>query len=318
MPAISVLLPVYNGGAFFEKAVESILAQSFADFELLIGDDGSTDGSGDVARRLAGRDARIRLISRENRGLVATLNELADAAAGSLLARMDADDIALPTRFQTQVDFMQAHAECVCVGGGQILIDEADRKIAPVIAPPDDRRIQEIALQGSGSICHPTAMIRAEVLRAVGGYRRDFYPAEDLDLWLRLGEAGKLANVPEPVLLYRVHSNSISGQSAQGRQRDAVRRACEAAWARRGLAGIVLSDTSAWRPSDNVDSLLRYTVKCGWMAFGSGFRATASAYGRKAIRLAPTSVEAWKLWAVSTFKRGGGDARERADALAAK
>src|SRR4051812_4518709 len=98
-PAVSVLLPVYNGGRHFRAALESILAQSFVDFECLVLDDGSTDGSGDMARQLAAADSRVRVIQRENRGLVATLNELVGLARGALLARMDADDVALPERF---------------------------------------------------------------------------------------------------------------------------------------------------------------------------------------------------------------------------
>jgi hypothetical protein len=303
MPAVSVLLPVYNGGAFFVKAVESILGQTFTDFELLILDDGSSDGSGLVAEGIARRDARVRVIRRENRGLVATLNELIAAARGELLARMDADDVALPSRFQRQVELLREHPEVVCVGAGQILIDEHGRKITRIDAPPDDARIQDLALHGAGSICHPTAMIRADAIRATGGYRKDYYPAEDLDLWLRLGELGKLANVSEPLLLYRVHSGSISGQAAQTRQRDAARRGCSDAWARRGLVGMDFRDSAGWRGGDDANSRLRYLMQCGWMAFNAGFGETAVAYAVKSIRQAPMSREAWKLLGIATFKR---------------
>ncbi|MEP6501863.1 MAG: glycosyltransferase [Betaproteobacteria bacterium] len=305
LPAVSVLLPVYNGGAFFAKAVESILAQTFADFELLIVDDGSTDRSGAIAEDFSRRDARVHVTRRENRGLVATLNELVGTARGALLARMDADDIALPERLQRQVDYLREHGDVVCVGAGQILIDERDRKITQIHAPVDDARIQDLALHGAGSICHPTAMIRADAIRATDGYRKAYYPAEDLDLWLRLGELGKLGNIAEPLLLYRVHSGSISGQAAQTRQRDAARRACVDAWERRGLVGMDFRDSAGWRGGDDPTARLRYLIQCGWMAFNAGFGETAVAYAFKSIRQAPTSREAWQLLGISTFKRAG-------------
>jgi glycosyltransferase involved in cell wall biosynthesis len=306
-PAVSVLLPVYNGGVFLEPALESIRAQTFTDFECLVLDDGSTDGSGDVAQRIANRDVRFRVIRRENRGLVATLNELLGEARGELIARMDADDVALPDRFARQVEFMAANPQVVCLGGGQILMDERGRPIAPIEPPVDDRAIQESALRGHGSICHPTAMIRASALQALGGYRPAFYPAEDLDLWLRLGELGELANLAEPVIFYRVHSGSISGAAAGGRQREAGRRACADAWQRRGRGDVVYEAGAAWRPDSDVDSRYRFVVDYGWRAYFAGFRATSRAYAVKAIRLRPWRQAGWRLLvkAVATSKARG-------------
>lgn len=298
-PAVSVLLPVYNGGSFLKPALESILAQSFTDFECLVLDDGSTDGSGDVAQAVARDDARVRVIQRENRGLVATLNELFSQARGDLIARMDADDIALPDRFLHQVEFMRAHPDVVCLGGGQILIDERGRRIGPIVPPVDDLAIQEIALRGHGSICHPTVMMRADALRAIGGYRRDFYPAEDLDLWLLLGELGPLANLAEPVIHYRIHSGSISGMAASGRQRDAMRGACAAAWCRRQRTDVVFEAGDAWRPTGEADSRFRFIVDYGWRAYMSGYGGTARVYGLKAIRVQPWRRDGWHLLATT-------------------
>ena len=302
-PTVSVLIPVYNGGAFLAKALRSVLAQTYADFECLVLDDGSTDGSAAVVESIARNDSRVRLVRRENRGLVSTLNELAQLAEGELIARMDADDVALPTRFQQQVAFLAAHPEVVCVGGGHWIIDEVDRTIAEVRHPTDDARIQALALRGHTTICHPAAMMRASALRAVGGYRAEFYPTEDLDLWLRLGEIGRLANLPEPVIRYRFHSGSISGQAAQGRQRQAAARTCEAAWARRGLTGITFDATEAWRPSEDRASRLKFALRYGWMAYNAGFRATAIAYGVKALKIQATSVDSWRLLVVALVKR---------------
>ncbi len=301
-PAVSVLIPVYNGGAFFRAAVESVLAQTFRDFECLILDDGSTDESGKIADELARGDDRVRVIHRENRGLVATLNELVAAARGDLLARMDADDLCLPTRFARQVQFFEQHPEAVCVGCAYWMIDEADRTITHIRVPVDDATLQQSMLRGHSPISHPTAMIRAEPLRRLGGYRREFYPAEDFDLWLRLGELGTLANLPDPLIRYRVHSGSISGQATQGRQRDAARRACADAWTRRGVTDGRFEATSEWRPDETRASRMRFALQYGWMAYAGGFRRTALVYALKAVRVLPTSLGGWRLLAIAALR----------------
>ena len=233
-PRVSVLLPGYNAGSYLDAAVRSILEQSLEDLELVVIDDGSTDGSGEVLRKHAQVDSRVRLISRENRGLVATLGELIDNARGELLARMDADDIALPDRFRAQVRFLEENPRTVCIGGGIILIDENAKELnqKPNVVGKD--HVQRRELEGRMPICHPAAMFRASAIAKVGGYRPEAYPSEDLDLWLRLGEVGHLDNVPEAVLRYRVHSTSISVQQSD-RQIAKMRDACEAAWKRRNI-----------------------------------------------------------------------------------
>jgi hypothetical protein len=305
-PTVSVLIPVYNGGSFFADALQSILEQSFADFECIVVDDGSTDGSGALAEAIAARDGRFRVVRRENRGLVATLNELVSLARGELLARMDADDIALCDRLALQVAFMNEHPEVVCVGGGQILMDETGRLISSIAPPTGDDDIQQLTLRGHGSICHPTAMIRKGALLEVGGYRSQYYPAEDLDLWLRLGERGKLANLAVPVLHYRIHSGSISGQAAQGRQRAAGRHACQDAWERRGVTDVTFEASGSWRPTEERESRLLFALQYGWMAHSSGFRDTAVAYGLKAFAINPLRTSTWRLLVAAVFKRPRG------------
>jgi glycosyltransferase involved in cell wall biosynthesis len=296
------MLPVYNGAAFLESALRSILAQTWRDFECLVIDDGSTDGSGDVAERVARGDDRVRVIRRENRGLVATLNEMLSLARGRLIARMDADDISLPDRFARQVEFLAANPDVVCVGGGQVLMDERGLRIALVTPPVADQDVQESALRGHGSICHPTAMIRIDVLRALGGYRAAHYPAEDLDLWLRLGEAGRLANLGEPVLFYRIHSGSISGAAASGGQREAARRACVEAWARRQRTDIVFEAGTAWRPSNDADSRYKFALEYGWRAYQSGFGATALAYAWRSVKIKPLKPDGWRIMGLQLLR----------------
>jgi glycosyltransferase involved in cell wall biosynthesis len=302
-PAVSVLIPVYNGGKFFRAAVESVLAQTFRDFECLILNDGSTDGSGAVADELARNDSRVRVVHRENRGLVATLNELVAAARGELIARMDADDLCMPTRLEKQVDFFSRRPETVCLGSSHWLIDERDRSITVIRPPGDDASIQRLALAGHTAICHPSAMMRTASVRDLGGYRDEFYPTEDLDLWLRLGEIGALANLTEPLICYRMHSASISGQATQGRQRDAARRSCAAAWSRRGMKDAQFEANDEWRPDETPASRMSFALQYGWMAYSSGFRKTAMIYALKAIRLLPGRKEGWRLLAVSLLRR---------------
>lgn len=295
MPLISVLLPVYNGEKYLDAAIASIVRQTFGDFELLVLDDGSTDGSGAIADRWAAIEPRIRVIHRENRGLVVTLNELVNAAAGKYFARMDADDVALSDRLARQIQYLELQADVVCVGGSQLLIDEADRPIATIHALLDDSSIQSQALRGHGTICHPSAMMRAAAVKKLLGYRAEYFPAEDLDLWLRLGEIGRLANLPETIIQYRIHSQSISALAAQGRQRDAGRKVCEAAWVRRGLTGMVYEAGGAWRADDTTKSQYRFLLDYGWRALMSGYRQTAWVYGMRAIKMAPMNSSGWKL-----------------------
>lgn len=297
---VSVLMPVYNGEKYVAQAVESILAQTFGNFELILIDDGSRDGTLPILQSFAAGDARVRLVSRENKGLVATLNEMLQMARGMFLARMDADDIALPDRFARQVQFLREHPETVCVGGAFRLIDEADRLLTTLFPPTTNDEIERSVLAGHGALCHPTVMMRRDALVKAGGYDAAYYPAEDLNLWLHLGEIGELANLDAPVLRYRLHGNSISEQAGL-KQRDAMRRACEAAWKRRGIDGTFTAG-DAWRPGTDATSRHDYMVKYGWWAWRSRQRKTAAIYGWKAVRVQPFSLAGWRLLLVALVK----------------
>lgn len=312
MPTVSVLLPVHNGERWLDAALASVRRQTYADFELLVLDDGSSDGSRAIAERHAAADARVRVVSRANRGLVATLNELLAQARGELVARMDADDIALADRFARQVAFLREHTEVVCVGGDVRLIDEEDRFLRTQHMLEHDADIQREALRGHTTICHPCAMIRTDALRAVGGWRSDHYPTEDLDLWLRLGEVGRLANLRGAVLEYRLHAGSISAAGAEGRQRAAARRCCEDAWQRRSIADGRFDAGAPWRPGPDRASRQRFLLRYGWWAWHSGERRTSAVYALKALRLAPWSRRGWTLLACAAFKPGGGRREEAA------
>jgi glycosyltransferase involved in cell wall biosynthesis len=297
---ISVVMPVYNARRYVAEAVESILAQTVTAFELILIDDGSTDGSTEILRRYAGRDGRVRLISRANTGLVRALNEGVSLARGEFVARMDADDIALPERFAHQLAAFRANPRLAVVGGGFICIDAAGRRLIRLPQPTDDASIQQALLRGHCPLGHPTVMMRRDLLLAVGGYDQASYPAEDLDLWLRLGEVGGIVNVPEVVLRYRIHALSVCVRSGEV-QLAAARRACEAAWRRRRVEG-AFEPTAHWAPVTNRDSQHQFALKCGWWAFNGGERRTALYYGARAIAHLPFSPEGWRLLVCAAVK----------------
>lgn len=296
MPRISVLLPVYNAEKFLPEAIESVLGQSYDDFELIAIDDGSNDNSLEILERYSETDNRIRIISRENRGLTPTLNEGIELAIGEYIARMDADDICIPERFAVQLAFLDAHPEICAVGGQVILIDEEGRELTPFSLPHNHADIDKSHLSGPGSeICHPAAMIRTKVLEHLGGYNEANETAQDFDLWLRMAEVGQLANVDQIVLYYRQHLQSV-GYAKRNKQRLTAWRAIKAAAQRRGIridfdAEVELNETPA--------TILNIYARWAWWALGAGNVATARYYAWKRMRGAPFSLDSWRLMVCS-------------------
>ncbi|MEE4454488.1 glycosyltransferase [Novosphingobium resinovorum] len=219
-PAISVAMSVYNGDRFLASAIESVLAQDFVDFEFLILDDGSSDGSAAIIRDYARRDPRIRARLRENRGLVASLNELIEMARAPIVARMDADDICRPDRFGKQFAFLQTHPDYGVVGSWSEDIGEAGEQLVRSGADHPETHEQLLAAIEAGGqlICHPAVMYRRDVVRSVGSYHAAFRHCEDLDLWLRLSSITRLGNIPERLLRYRRYPGQVSSRHATEQQ----------------------------------------------------------------------------------------------------
>ncbi|QDV39638.1 glycosyltransferase family 2 protein [Tautonia plasticadhaerens] len=303
-PTVSVLMPAYNAARHLEQAVRSILGQGFDDLELLVIDDGSDDDTPALLRRLAEADPRLHALSRPNAGIVATRNQLLAMARGELLAVMDSDDVAEPGRIARQVDYLRNHPECVAVGSWVRFIDPRGKPILlGHVNPDDDEALQAEALAGSCPLCHPSVMMRAEAVRAVGGYREGFAPSEDMDLFLRLGDRGRLGNIQEPLLRYRLHDHSAS-QRQHALQRENFRRASDEACARRGIPPRFV-DRPHWRPTDRA-SLSAFRLWIGWAAFGRGDRRMAFEYGLKALRATPREGGPWKLLACALVKPAPG------------
>ena len=207
-PKVSVLLPVWNAERYLAGAIESVLAQSFADFELLIVDDGSTDGSTALIRRY--RDRRIRRIENEkNLGVTRSLNLGLELAHGRYVARMDADDLCAPERLERQVAFLDAHPEVALVASRARWVDALGAEIGIIDTPADGETLRRRLRRGNW-IVHGTVMMRAEAVRALGGYDESMERAQDYDLWLRLSERHPIAALPDLLYTWRDHGGSVS------------------------------------------------------------------------------------------------------------
>lgn len=226
-PSVSVLMPAFNAGQYLKLAVESILNQTYADFELIIVDDGSTDNSFDAL--IGFNDSRIKIIrNKQNLGLIATRNIAVSNARGPLVACLDADDIALPTRLKKQVEAFDADRDLALLGCQAYLLDEQGRKFGVVDVPTSDEKIRRTIFRHNNMI-HSGVMMRRGVLNAVGDYPRDFALAEDYALWLRLIINHKVMNLPERLVQYRVHKRQVSQTKIQ-MMRQAARSIQSQAW----------------------------------------------------------------------------------------
>lgn len=234
-PALSVVMPVRNGAAYLELSVQSVLEQTFADFEFIIIDDGSTDATPALLSALAEKDARIRVLRTSGEGIVAALNLGFRAARGALIARMDADDIALPQRFAVQVVALRTMPRLVGLGGSAITIDSHGIETGRMTVPTDAHAAMEELLRRN-CFLHPTMMLRRDAVLAAGLYRPACIYAEDYDLWLRLAERGEIANLQEPLIRFRLHAQQTS-KTKRLMQRAATAFARQLAVRRRGGRG---------------------------------------------------------------------------------
>lgn len=211
-PLISILLPVRNCGLFLDASLASLVAQNFDDFEILIVDNGSVDGSDQVIAKWQMRDRRIIPSKLARPGVAGALNLAAAQARGSLLARMDADDVALADRLMCQVAHLQQEPDIGLLGTWADRIDREDNRLGRIEVPTEDAQIRH-QLARSNPFLHPTVMMRTDIFRRAGGYRRGCRISEDYDLWLRMADLTGLANIDRPLLAYRIHEASATIRS---------------------------------------------------------------------------------------------------------
>ena len=208
-PLVSVVMVVCNVERFLVEAIESILQQTFKEFEFIIVDYGSTDSTKDIVKRYAGKDARVRMHQIPHCGLGEARNAACLLAQGRYIALMDADDVSLPDRLQLEVAFMEQHPDVGLLGAAVQWIDATGRELLIFRFPTDDKLLKE-ALGVRCSFCQPTVLLRKEAFILTGGYRDAFAPAEDYDLWLRVTEHFNCANLDDVLLKYRIHPHQVS------------------------------------------------------------------------------------------------------------
>lgn len=217
-PKVTVLMPVYNAELYLREAIESILFQTYPNFEFIIINDGSTDSSADIVADF--RDDRIRLIHNDrNRGIIYTLNRGIRLARGEFIARMDADDISLPKRLENQLRFMEVNPTVAVSGGGIIEFDGNGCKVHKM---PEDPRSIRTNLLFHCVLMHPTVMMRKSIITGEGFFYSEKYRSvEDFELWQRISFRHDLANIPNILLKYRIVQTSIT-QTAEKKiqQRD--------------------------------------------------------------------------------------------------
>jgi len=222
-PAVSVLMGVRDGAAWISRAIASVLAQTLADLELVVVDDGSTDATPTLLSAV--RDPRLVVERQARAGLAVALNRALGRARAPLIARLDADDVALPTRLERQRAFLQAHPEVGVLGTAARVVDESDRDVEITRPPEDDRAIRR-ALIRRNPFVHSSVMLRRALVSSVGGYDVSFAVAQDYDLWLRLSAITRMANLAEPLVIRHL----VAGRVTAARDGERLRAEARARW----------------------------------------------------------------------------------------
>ena len=237
VPSVSVLMTSYNPGAYLKPALDSLLNQSNPDFEVIVVDDGSTDGAKAVIRACAGADPRIRVCDLpDNIGRTPALNLALSQATGEFIAVLDADDLSRPERLEKQVAYLRANPGVVAVGTWCDVMDSGGA-LTDVFQPPAEPEAVYQSLVFENPLAHSAIMYRRQAALEAGGYPADFVFAQDFALWLALAGRGKLANLPEWLTVLRRHQTNMTFQSALQQVRPAeMLRLFERAAARGGYS----------------------------------------------------------------------------------
>lgn len=204
---ISVIMPVYNGEKYLRDAIESVLSQTYVDFEFIIIDDASKDGSVAIVREY--NDDRIKFFKNDtNMGVAATLNKGIDLASGKYIARMDCDDISMPNRFEKQIKYMESHVDTVICGSSVNILSDGNEIFRSY--SEFDSQIRADMVFNSAFV-HPAVMIKAEVFKKYGiKYDVEYERAEDYEMWARIIKVGECHNIALPLLKYRHHTKQVT------------------------------------------------------------------------------------------------------------
>lgn len=277
-PQVSVCMKVLNGESLVARSIECIRNQSFENFEFIIVDDGSTDGTWAILENMAAEDDRIILLRNDkNEGLPRSGNRALEMASGQFLALQDADDWSYPQRLEKQVMFLEEHEDHVAVGSQMLVMNDVGLPIRLWKVPLHHEEIDHLHLNGFGGMLpHPAMMVRTAVLKEIGGYREEYPVADDYDLLLRLAEMGRICNLRDVLVRYTQHSGNITGSKLDR-------------WAFYKQA--VLRD--AWKRRDLGDPGFS-TLPNPAIKRSEGYRALSLlGYGLKNIFRNPRSLEGW-------------------------
>lgn len=216
-PKVSVLMCVYNDEQFVSQAIESVLAQTYQDFEFVIVDDGSSDGTAEILAKHARREPRIRVLSQANRGTTAAANFGLSQCRGVYVARLDSDDISLPHRLEVEVNFLDRHPDIALVGGGTEIIDVQGRVVGVrnIRASWPKRALRHRCIYQQSDV-----MFRRELVLTLGGYREKFYNAQDYDLWLRISEVAGVAKLMDILGQWRLNEGGYTLARAEEQARE--------------------------------------------------------------------------------------------------
>jgi len=219
-PAVSVLMGVWNGAPRVREAIESVLGQTLGDLELVVVDDGSTDATASILGSFG--DPRVRVTRQRRGGLTSALRSALGLARAPLVARLDADDVALPERLERQRDFLERHPEVGLLGTAAREVDGIGREVGVVRPPTEDAALRG-ALIRHNPFVHSSVMMRRSALEQAGGYDPSFPVAQDYDLWMRMSRVTRMANLPEALVVRRLLPGRISATREAERLRAEAR-----------------------------------------------------------------------------------------------
>lgn len=311
-PLVSVVMSVYNAGGLLPTAMRSILAQQGVDFELVVVDDGSTDGSGEGLDRYASDDPRVRVLHQANAGLTKALIRGCREARGEFIARQDVDDVSLPGRLERQAGLLRSDPSLAMVSSWVATIGPEGEPLYETRRTTDpDEATCDLLEHGKGAV-HGSVMFRRSLYEQVGGYREEFYFAQDSDLWLRLGEVGRLAFVPAFLYMLRISEKSLSSRYARAQarlgelshecqraRREGRSESSHLAEARNLRPGLIPAATVDPHGSDGLWFLARCLLSRG--------DRRGLKYARRYLRLRPFEPKAWAsaAWGTLTAWRQG-------------
>jgi glycosyltransferase involved in cell wall biosynthesis len=288
------MMLVYNTDRYVGEAIQSILDQELEDFELIVIDDGSTDRSLRSVLEYARTDRRIRVISRENRGITASRNEALAMARGQYLAIMDSDDISLPGRLSRQAKYLDEHPECILACCRMQMIDPDGDPIRTINLESTHEEIDAINMGSPGFFIPVSMMVRRDALVEIGGFSEKFALAEDRDMCLRLAERGRLASIPEVLYVYRQHVGSVC-RTHPTLLATCIDRIVDEARQRRGLAPDGGSPARAAEDDHRPLPVTQSHRTWAWWALGAGNLGTARKHAARCLVREPFLVDSWRL-----------------------